>query len=64
LNPNATSWLQYDSGKPFPDAKAVTDWNDFDDFTLVPYDKQPILPAPTKAITLNLAMINLGDGVN
>jgi iron transport multicopper oxidase len=64
LNPNVTSWLQYDSTKPFPIAQTVDMFDDFDDFTLVPYDKEPRLPQSTNPITLDLAMINLANGEN
>lgn len=32
--------------------------------TLVPYDKQPLLPAPSQTVELDVIMDNLGDGAN
>lgn len=36
----------------------------FDDMTLVPYDKQPLLPEPSQTVELDVIMDNLGDGAN
>ena len=62
LNWNATGWLVYDSAKPNPDPAFTNEFNDFDDFTLVPYDKQPLLPEPDQVITFDVIMDNLGNG--
>jgi iron transport multicopper oxidase len=57
-----TGWLVYDKTKALPAPAEIDEFNDFDDFTLVPYDKQPLLPAPDQVITLDVVMDNLGDG--
>lgn len=36
----------------------------FDDMTLVPYDKQPLLTSPSQTVELDVIMDNLGDGAN
>ena len=62
LNWNATGWLVYDETKPNPDPKLIDEFNEFDDFSLIPYDKQPLLPDPDQLITLDVIMDNLGNG--
>jgi iron transport multicopper oxidase len=57
-----TGWLVYDDAMPLPEPAEVADFDDFDDFTLVPYDKQPLLPEPDQVITLDVVMDLLGDG--
>jgi iron transport multicopper oxidase len=36
----------------------------FDDFTLVPYDREAIYSNVDQSITLDMKMDNLGDGAN
>ncbi|PQE24793.1 multicopper oxidase protein [Rutstroemia sp. NJR-2017a BVV2] len=62
LNYNGTGWLVYDDSKPLPEAKTVDELNDFDDFTLIPYDRQPLLPEPDQTISLDVIMDVLGNG--
>jgi iron transport multicopper oxidase len=62
LNWNVTGWLVYDDTVPLPEPAEVPEFDDFDDFTLVPYDKQPLLPEPDQVITLDVVMDLLGDG--
>ncbi|PQE29797.1 multicopper oxidase protein [Rutstroemia sp. NJR-2017a WRK4] len=62
LNYNGTGWLVYDDSKPLPEAKTVDELNDFDDFTLIPYDRQPLLSEPDQTITLDVVMDVLGNG--
>lgn len=62
LNWNATGWLVYDETKPNPDPSFIDEFDEFDDFTLVPFDKQPLLPEPDQMITLDVIMDNLGNG--
>ncbi|TAQ83091.1 hypothetical protein B7494_g8585 [Chlorociboria aeruginascens] len=62
LNWNSTGWLVYDESEPLPDPAFVDELNEFDDFTLVPYDKQPLLPEPGQTITLDVIMDVLGNG--
>ncbi|KAH8593306.1 Cupredoxin [Bisporella sp. PMI_857] len=62
LNWNSTGWLIYDEAKSKPDPAFIDEFNDFDDFTLVPYDKQGLLPEPDQLITFDVIMDNLGNG--
>jgi iron transport multicopper oxidase len=62
LNWNSTGWLVYDKSKALPDPAFVDDLDFFDDYTLIPFDKQPLLPDPDQTITLDVIMDNLGDG--
>jgi iron transport multicopper oxidase len=64
LNPNVTGWLVYDSSKPLPAATNISEFNPFDDFSLVPQDKMALMPAPDQNITVGFHMGNLGDGSN
>lgn len=57
-----TGWLVYDDANTNPDPALVDEFNDFDDFYLVPYDKRPLLPEPDQVITLDVVMDNLGNG--
>ncbi|TVY65563.1 Iron transport multicopper oxidase FET3 [Lachnellula suecica] len=64
LNWNSTGWLVYDSNKPNPDPTILEDdqFNEFDDFTLIPVDKFPLLPEPDQTVTLDVVMDVLGNG--
>ncbi|RDL38450.1 uncharacterized protein BP5553_02790 [Venustampulla echinocandica] len=62
LNWNSTGWLVYDKEKPLPDPAEVDELIEFDDFTLVPFDKQPLFPEPDQTITFDVIMDMLGDG--
>lgn len=62
LNWNVTGWLVYDDKEDLPAAAVLQEFDDYDDFTLVPYDKMPLLPEPSQQIQLSVAMGNLGDG--
>jgi iron transport multicopper oxidase len=62
LNWNVTSWLVYDDTQPLPAPASVDEFNDFDDFRLIPYDKKPLLPGPDQVITLDVVMKPLGNG--
>ncbi|KAI9884850.1 MAG: hypothetical protein M1823_003377 [Watsoniomyces obsoletus] len=64
LNPNATGWLVYDDQKPLPEPTPAEEFNPFDDYTLIPFDRQPIYDKVDQSVTLDMAMDNLGDGVN
>jgi iron transport multicopper oxidase len=57
-----TGWLVYDEANTNPDPALIDELNDFDDFTLVPYDKKPLLPEPDRVISLDVVMDNLGNG--
>lgn len=53
LNPNVTGWLVYDDSKQKLEAKTVDSFDaQFDDFTLVPYDKETIYSNVDHSITL------------
>jgi iron transport multicopper oxidase len=64
LNPNITGWLTYDNKAEFPEAKMIDEFDPFDDFALVPVDKQELLGEPDQTVSLELLMDNLGDGAN
>jgi iron transport multicopper oxidase len=57
-----TGWLVYDEANTNPDPALIDELNDLDDFTLVPYDKKPLLPEPDRVISLDVVMDNLGNG--
>ncbi|KAL0940862.1 iron transport multicopper oxidase fet3 precursor [Colletotrichum truncatum] len=64
LNYNVTGWLVYDDSKPTKPPVILDAFDPFDDMTLVPFDKQPLLPPPSKTVELDVIMDNLGDGAN
>ncbi|KAH8896709.1 iron transport multicopper oxidase FET3 [Thozetella sp. PMI_491] len=64
LNPNVTGWLVYDEQKPLPDPAGLEDPEWFDDFDLVPFDRQELLEHVDHSLTLEVKMDNLGDGAN
>lgn len=65
LNWNVTGWLVYDAANANPEPALVAgEFNEFDDFTLVPYDNQALLTQPDQDIELEVIMDNLGDGAN
>lgn len=59
-----TGWLVYDKEKELPEPTPVDEFDDFDDFTLVPQDKQKLYDQVDHSITLDMKMDNLGDGAN
>ncbi|GKT57194.1 multicopper oxidase [Colletotrichum tofieldiae] len=64
LNYNVTGWLVYDASKPLSPPATLDTFAPFDDMTLTPYDKQPLLPEPSRTVELDVIMDNLGDGAN
>jgi iron transport multicopper oxidase len=54
----------YDTAKSLPDPATVETFDPLDDFTIVPYDKQELLPEPDQTVDLTVKMANLGDGAN
>ena len=64
LNPNVTGWLMYNKDAEIPEPTLLDEFNDFDDFTLVPHDKEPLLDKVDRSIQLDFKMDNLGDGAN
>jgi iron transport multicopper oxidase len=64
LNSNVTGWLVYDDTKEMPAPKAIEAFEPFDDFDLIPYDKEELYDNVDQSITLDLKMDNLDDGAN
>lgn len=64
LNYNVTGWLVYDDSRPLNPPATLDAFAPLDDMTLVPYDKQPLLPSPSKSVELDVIMDNLADGAN
>ena len=64
LDPNVTSFLVYNPSAPMPSPSRLDAYDEFDDHTLVPYDRQPLLEDPDYSFKLDVKMDNLGDGVN
>ena len=64
LNCNVTGWLVYDDAAQKPDPKPVDSFEPFDDFTLVPLDKEPLFDKVDYSFNLDVKMDNLGDGAN
>lgn len=64
LNPNTTGWLIYDENAEKPEPTPIDEFDPFDDFTLVPQDKEPLLDKVDHSISLDFKMDNLGDGAN
>ncbi|KAI9721597.1 MAG: hypothetical protein M1828_005087 [Chrysothrix sp. TS-e1954] len=64
LKPNVTGWLQYNKDAELPSAALVDEYNDFDDWTLVPYDRLPLFENVQQTVQMDVKMDNLGDGAN
>ncbi|KAF2874161.1 iron transport multicopper oxidase FET3 precursor [Massariosphaeria phaeospora] len=64
LNPNVTGWLVYDSTKDNPAPKEIEAFEPFDDFDLVPQDKEELYEHVDQTVELNMKMDNLNDGAN
>jgi iron transport multicopper oxidase len=64
LNPNVTGWLVYNDAKEKPAPKEVESFDPFDDFKLIPYDKEEIYDHVDHQIQLDMKMDNLDDGAN
>lgn len=54
----------YDKTATLPVPALLDNFDYFDDFTLVPYDKEPIFDNVSQTLVLNMIMDNLGDGAN
>ncbi|KAK1655832.1 multicopper oxidase [Colletotrichum phormii] len=61
---NVTGWLVYDDKKPLPEPATVDEFDPFDDFELVPFDKQEIYDKVDYSFELSVKMDNLADGAN
>jgi iron transport multicopper oxidase len=64
LNSNVTGWLVYDQEKERPTPKDVEAFEPFDDFALVPVDRQELYDHVDYTIQLDMKMDNLDDGAN
>ncbi|KAL8720586.1 MAG: hypothetical protein Q9225_002575 [Loekoesia sp. 1 TL-2023] len=64
LNPNVTGWLLYNKAAPMPPPAFIDSFEPFDDFTLIPYDRQPLYDKVDYSFNLDMKMDNLGDGAN
>jgi iron transport multicopper oxidase len=64
MNSNVTGWLVYDDAAPKPAAQDVSEFVPFDDFDLVPFDKEALFDHVDQSVTLNMKMGNLADGAN
>jgi iron transport multicopper oxidase len=64
LNPNVTSFLVYNPSAPMPSPSLADEFEEFDDHTLVPYDREPLFENPDYTFKLDVKMDNLGDGIN
>jgi iron transport multicopper oxidase len=62
LNWNVTGWLVYNEESPKPNPMVIEKFNHYDDFSLVPYDKEPLFTEPDQSFTLDVIMDNLGNG--
>lgn len=66
LQLNNTNWLEYDRNAPHPQAVMTVDASSelfpFDDITLIPHDRMPLLPEPTLEINVTVIMDNLANG--
>jgi iron transport multicopper oxidase len=60
-----TGYLIYNNNPTdLPSPALLDDFEPFDDFTLVPKDHAPLLPAPATQVPLTVVMANLGDGAS
>lgn len=64
LNPNSTGYLVYDDAASLPTPSLLDEFNEFDDFKLVPTDGEELLGPVDYSFNLDLTMGNLGDGAN
>lgn len=62
--PNAFGYLVYNSKLPLPATSVPDSFDPIDDFTLVPYDKQPILGPVSQTLTLNMIFQNDAYEIN
>ena len=59
-----TGWLVYDSANDNPEPALLDEFNEFDDFTLVAKDQEPLLDTVDHSINIDMEMNNLIDGKN
>jgi len=56
--------LVYDKAAKLPTPVVLDEFTPFDDFILVPYDREKIYDNVSQTLVLNMVMDNLGDGAN
>jgi len=54
----------YDQKKELPTPSLIANYYAFDDFALVPHDRQELFEDVNYSFTMNFRMGNLGDGAN
>jgi iron transport multicopper oxidase len=59
VQPNVTGYLIYNTSAPLPPQHIIPDRNFLDDFSLYPYDHQPLFTNPVHRITLNITFATL-----
>ena len=64
LNPNVTGWLVYNDENENPAPKELGTFDPFDDFKLIPHDKEDLYTHVDHQIQLDMKMDNLDDGAN
>jgi iron transport multicopper oxidase len=62
--PNAYGYLVYNPQLPLPTVYEPASFDPFDDFDLVPYDKEPILGPVSQTITINMIFNNDDYDIN
>ncbi|KAF7188186.1 Iron transport multicopper oxidase FET3 [Pseudocercospora fuligena] len=68
LRLNNTNWLEYNSAAEHPQADITvsqsSDLVPFDDLTLIPYDRMPLLTNPDLTLNLTMSLGDLENGLN
>ena len=64
LDSNVTGWLVYDEKKDYPKPALLDAFEPYDDYSLVPHDRQPLLDKVDYSFNLDVKMAMLGDGAN
>jgi iron transport multicopper oxidase len=62
--PNAYGYLVYNPLLPLPAVYEPASFDPIDDFTLVPYDKEPILSPVSQTVTINMIFENDAYDIN
>ena len=62
--PNAFGYLTYNPDLPLPAVYEPTSFDPIDDFSLVPYDKEPLLGPVSQTIVINMVFQNDAYGIN
>lgn len=64
LNWNVTGWLTYDTSATFPTPALIDDYDEYNDFNLVPVDGLELYGDADYTVSLDLTMNNLGNGAS